>query len=207
MNYHKTITLKDGRTCVLRNGTAEDGQALLDIFNLTHAQTDYLLTYPEESTQTAQQEADYLAQKAQSADEIEILAEMDGTIIGSAGIDCVARKEKIRYRAEFGISVDRAYWGLGVGRALTKACIECARAAGYVQLELEAVAENKAALALYKSVGFVEYGRNPKGFRSRKTRWQELVLMRLELNKQAAEQDLAGSEMVGLSPIAENIKG
>ena len=83
--------------------------------------------------------------------------------------------------------MDRAYWGLGVGRALTKACIECARAAGYVQLELEAVAENKAALALYKSVGFAEYGRNPKGFRSRLTGWQELVLMRLELNKQAAE--------------------
>ena len=85
--------------------------------------------------------------------------------------------------------MDRAYWGLGVGRALTGACIECARAAGYVQLELEAVAENKAALALYKSVGFAEYGRNPKGFRSRLTGWQELVLMRLELNKQAAEQE------------------
>ena len=73
MNYHKTITLKDGRTCILRNGTAEDGQALLDIFNLTHAQTDFLLTYPEESTHIAQQEADYLARKTQSADEIEIL--------------------------------------------------------------------------------------------------------------------------------------
>ena len=207
MNYHKTITLKDGRTCILRNGTAEDGQALLDIFNLTHAQTDFLLTYPEESTHIAQQEADYLARKTQSADEIEILAELDGTVIGTAGIGCVDRKEKTRHRAEFGISVDKTYWGLGVGRALTGACIECARTAGYVQLELMAVAENKAALALYKSVGFVEYGRNPKGFRSRTTGWQELVLMRLELNNQAAEQDLAGSEMVGLSPIAENIKG
>ena len=48
MLYHKIITLKDGRTCVLRNGTAEDGEALLKVFNLTHAQTDYLLTYPEE---------------------------------------------------------------------------------------------------------------------------------------------------------------
>ena len=182
MNYHKTITLKDGRTCVLRNGTAEDGQALLDIFNLTHAQTDFLLTYPEESTHIAQQEADYLARKTQSADEIEILAELDGTVIGTAGIGCVDRKEKTRHRAEFGISVDKTYWGLGVGWALTGACIECARTAGYVQLELMAVAENKAALALYKSVGFVEYGRNPKGFRSRTTGWQELVLMRLELN-------------------------
>ena len=43
MNYRKTITLKDGRACTLRNGTAEDGQALLNIFNVTHAQTDLFL--------------------------------------------------------------------------------------------------------------------------------------------------------------------
>ena len=180
MEYHKIITLKDGRACTLRNGTAEDGQALLDIFNLTHTQTDYLLSYPEESTQTVQQEADFLKQKTESADEIELLAFVDGAIVGSAGVTCVARKKKTRHRAEFGISVDKAYWGLGIGRALTEACIECARTAGYVQLELEAVAENKNALALYRSAGFEEYGRNPKGFRSRMTGWQ-VVLMRLEL--------------------------
>lgn len=71
-------------------------------------------------------------------------------------------------------------------RQRLEACIECARNAGYVQLELEAVAENKNALALYKSVGFREYGRNPKGFRSRVSGWQELVLMRLELDGQRA---------------------
>ena len=38
-----------------------------------------------------------------------------------------------------------------------------------------------SALALYKKFGFVEYGRNPKGFRSRNTGYQELVLMRLAL--------------------------
>ena len=181
MRYHKIITLKDGRTCTLRNGTAEDGQALLDIFNLTHAQTDYLLTYPEEHSYTAEDEAELLRRKTDSADEIELLVELDGKVIGSAGIGCVARKEKTRHRAELGISVDKAHWGLGIGRALTEGCIECARTAGYVQLELEAVAENKSALALYRSVGFQEYGRNPKGFRSRLTGWQEVVLMRLEL--------------------------
>ena len=72
----------------------------------------------------------------------------------------------------------------GIGRALAEACVDCARRAGYAQLELEAVAENKAALALYESLGFMEYGRNPKGFRSRYSGWQELVLMRLELDRQ-----------------------
>ena len=86
----------------------------------------------------------------------------------------------VRHRAEFGISVLRDYWGLGIGRALMRACIQCARNAGCLQLELDVVTENERAVALYKSEGFVEYGRNPRGFRSRRG-WQELTLMRLEL--------------------------
>ena len=181
MRYYRTITLRDGRTCVLRNGTERDGQALLDIYILTHSQTDYLLSYPDEATMTAEQEAQFLKERTESANEIELLAEVDGIVVGSAGIGCLGRKDKVKHRAEFGISVDKTYWGLGIGRALTEAAIECARAAGYAQLELEAVADNKSALALYESVGFEEYGRNPRGFRSRLTGWQELVLMRLEL--------------------------
>jgi len=182
MEYHNTITMKDGRKCVLRNGTERDGQAMWEIFNLTHAQTDYLLSYPEENSFTAEEEAQFLREKTESADEIELLAEIDGTVVGTAGIERVGNKEKVRHRAEFGISIDRAYWGLGIGRALTEACIECAKIAGYAQLELDVVAENRSAIALYESVGFVEYGRNPRGFRSRRTGWQELVLMRLELD-------------------------
>lgn len=187
MVYRKTITLKDGRECVLRNGTEKDGQAVFDVFNLTHAQTDYLLSYPEENSMTAEEEAKFLQEKTDSADEIEILAEICGTVVGTAGIEHVGRKEKVRHRAEFGIGIDQAYWGLGIGRALTEACIECARTAGYAQLELDVVAENKSALALYESVGFTEYGRNPRGFRSRLTGWQELRLMRLELDGEAGQ--------------------
>ena len=50
------------------------------------------------------------------------------------------------------------------------------------QLELEVVRENSRAIALYQAVGFAEYGRNPRGFRSRSAGWQELVLMRKELD-------------------------
>lgn len=181
MKYHKTVTLKDGRACTIRNGTEQDGQAMLDIFLLTHEQTDYLLTYPDEPGMTADQEAEFLKGRTESDNEIELLAEVGGSVVGAAGIGCVGKKDKIKHRAEFGISVDKAYWSLGIGRALTEACIECARAAGYAQLELEAVADNQSALKRYESVGLVEYGRNPRGFLSRLNGWQELVLMRLEL--------------------------
>ena len=48
MKYNKIISLKDGRECCLRNGTENDAQEVLDVFNLTHAETDYLLTYPDD---------------------------------------------------------------------------------------------------------------------------------------------------------------
>ena len=181
MKYQKTILLKGGRTCILRNGTAADGKAVLDIFNLTHEQTDWLLTYSDENSFDAQQEAAFLQTKTDSLDEIEILAEIDGKLVGTAGIGRAGTKYKVKHRAEMGISVDKDYWGLGIGRALTKACIECAKEAGYAQLELDVVAQNERAITLYEGEGLVEYGRNPKGFRSRLSGWQELVLMRLEL--------------------------
>jgi RimJ/RimL family protein N-acetyltransferase len=185
MLYNKRISLRDGRTCVLRNGDAQDGQALFDNFMLTHAQTDWLLSYPDENSMNAAQEAAFLKEKAMSPNEIEIIAETDGKVVGSAGIERVGHKDKVKHRAEFGISVDKDCWGLGIGRALTRACIECAKTAGYMQLELQAVEANERAVALYRSEGFVEYGRNPRGFRSRIDGWQPILLMRLELDGQA----------------------
>ena len=181
MEYRKIVKLKDGRDCLLRNGTAADAQSVWDSFLLTHGETEYLLSYPDENSFTPEQEASFLQRKTESADELQILAELEGRVVGTAGIECVGRKDKVKHRAEFGISVERAFWGLGIGRALMRACIECARAARYAQLELSAVADNKNALALYRSEGFTEYGRNPRGFRTRGGDWQELVLMRLEL--------------------------
>ena len=181
MKYFKTITLKDGRKCTLRNGEERDGQVVIANFLLTHEQTDYLLTYPDESTMTAEQEGQFLQKRADSDNGIEILAEVDGVVTGLAGFSAVGDKEKIRHRADFGISVDRQYWNLGIGTALMHACIECARAAGYEQIELNVVAENATAIAMYEKAGFVEFGRNPKGFKSRFTGYQEVVYMRMEL--------------------------
>ena len=87
MEYKKTIRLKDGRECILRNGTPEDAQAVLDNFLLTHGQTDNLASYPDEVTFTVEQERDFLQKRAESPCEIEILAEVEGKVAGTAGID------------------------------------------------------------------------------------------------------------------------
>ena len=181
MKYSKTIELNDGRKCLLRNGTENDGQAVLDNFILTHEQTDFLLSYPEENSFTAEQESEFLKSKTESDNEIEIIAEIDGFVVGCAGIEAAGKKYKVRHRADFGISIDCRFWGLGIGSALLKACIECAQKAGYEQIELNVVAENERAISMYQKAGFVEFGRNPKGFKSRIAGYQEVIYMRLEL--------------------------
>ena len=181
MKYNKIITLKDGRECCLRNGTENDAQEVLDVFNLTHAETDYLLSYPDENSFTVEQEGAFLKAKTESDNEIEIVAVIDGRIAGTAGIDAVGNKYKTKHRAEFGISIAKEFWGLGIGRKLLEACVECARRAGYTQLELTAVAENERALSMYRRAGFVEFGRNPRGFRKRDGEYQILVSMGMEL--------------------------
>ena len=181
LKYNKIITLKDGRKCRLRNGNESDGKAALENFILTHSQSDNLLSYPDESDITPEDEGQFLKDKSESDCEIEILAEVEGVIAGSAGIEPIGNKYKVRHRADFGVSIDRAYWGLGIGSALLQACIHCAKDAGYEQLELNVVSSNDRAIAMYKKAGFTEFGRNPIGFKSRLSGYQELVYMRLEL--------------------------
>ncbi len=182
MKYYEEITLSDGRSCLLRNGTQSDGKEALELFIKVHTQTDFLLTYPEEMTLTAEEEGQFLQKKTDSGNEAEMLAVVDGVIVATAGIEQVSPKIKLRHRCDFGISVDKAYWGLGIGKALLDACIQCAKEAGYKQMELEVVADNTRAVKMYKKAGFVEYGRNPRDFKSRISGYQEVIYMRLELD-------------------------
>ena len=57
MQYEKEIILKDGAKCLLRGAGEADAAEVLRTFDLTHAETDYLLTYPEENSFTVQDEA------------------------------------------------------------------------------------------------------------------------------------------------------
>lgn len=164
MRYNKTIMLSNGVECCLRNGTESDGQLVLDNFNLTHSETDYLLTYPDENSFNAEQESQFLKEKAESEREIELIAIVDGVITGTAGIEAIGTKYKVRHRAEFGISVAKKYWGLGIGKALLASCIECAKAAGYSQLELNVVAENERAVSCMNRLDLSSLEEIPKDF-------------------------------------------
>ena len=181
MRYAKTVLLVGGVELLVRNAVASDARALHETMQRTHAQTDYLLSYPDEQSDDDEQEARSLEETERSGNEVELVAIIDGRIVGSAGVSAVRRRRKVAHRARFGISILKEYWGMGIGRMLTDVSIDCARQAGYTQLELEVVADNERAVSLYRCAGFEEFGRNPRGYRSAAAGYQEIVHMRLEL--------------------------
>ena len=172
MYYKQTVFLKTGRTCIIRTATGADAAGVMDCFVRTHTETENMLTYPEERSLTEADEREFLDERAARTDSVELCAVVGGKIVGTAGFAPVGAQIKLRHRATFGIGILKDFWNSG---------ISLAKEAGYRQLELDVLADNVRAVLLYQTCGFVEYGRNPCGFRTREGEDQTLVLMRLPL--------------------------
>ena len=66
MKYENKMILQNGKELILRNATEDDAQVMIDIFNQAHDETDFLLSYSDESTHTLEDEAKFLKDKAES---------------------------------------------------------------------------------------------------------------------------------------------
>jgi len=163
MKYEtREITLKDGRTCVLRSAEKKDAAEMLRYMVQVLGETPYLLSSPEDFiNMPLEQEAAFI-ENTLSAERAVMITAFDGDrIIGSADLRSAGARLRVRHRCGMGITILKEYWGVGLGSAMMEAVINCARKLGYEQLELEVVAENRRALSLYLKYGFQVYGRLP----------------------------------------------
>ena len=84
---------------------------------------------------------------------------VDGKVAGNGSVSGIGDKRKIRHRCSMAIALYEEYWGLGIGTAMIGYMTELAGKTGWHQMDLEVVAENEQAQALYKKCGFIESGR------------------------------------------------
>jgi putative acetyltransferase len=89
---------------------------------------------------------------------VNIVAELDGRLVGNAGFDRYTGRRD--HAATLGIGIHDDFTGRGIGRVLMQELIEAAdQWIGLHRLELTVFTENARAIALYRSLGFVEEGR------------------------------------------------
>ena len=155
----RTVPLKDGRICVLHPTSPEDSEAMIEYMKVTAGETPFLLRYPDEVNYTLDAEREILGRILDDPASVMMAAVVDGKVAGNCSISGIGCKRKILHRCSMAIALYREFWGLGIGTAMIGYLTELARQIGFEQIDLEVVADNEQAQALYRKCGFVETGR------------------------------------------------
>lgn len=176
----KTITLKDGRTAILRSPNENDAQEMVDFMKQIYTETDFLMRYPEEVTITMQQERNWIQNSLSSNYALMLLCELDGEIVGTSEIN-FNRNFKTKHRASLGISIKKKCWSLGIGTKMFEQLEDIAKKQGVLQLELEYIEGNERGLALYKKMGFEEVSYKPDAIRLKDGTFLKEIFMRKKI--------------------------
>ena len=173
----RQVRLKDGRTAILRAPRIEDAAALIEYLKVVCGETPFLTQYPDEVRFTQEQEEDFLRARLDDPRGGMILATVDGEHAGNGSFMSLGGNRRYAHRCSLGIALYQKYCGLGLGRRLMEFALELARDCGYEQAELEVVADNVRAIALYESLGFEIYGRHPRDVKYDDGSYADALLM------------------------------
>ncbi len=104
-----------------------------------------------------------IIKKIREKKSVHLFVESDGKIIGVSGIDMQGRAQK--HLGLFGLSIAKDFRNKGIGKKTMKFVIEEAKKTlpELKIIDLTVFDINPTAKDLYKSFGFIEYGRLPRG--------------------------------------------
>jgi RimJ/RimL family protein N-acetyltransferase len=175
--------LKNNQLLVLREAEPRDAERMLAYFEQVAGESEFLTYGPGEFGMTVEGEQDFLQAVAASPTSLSLLAEVEGALAGNLTFS-TGKRPRIRHTGEFGISVARDYWGLGIGGYLLRYLINWARAGGMVRkINLHVRADNLAAMHLYEKHGFVQEGRVTREFYLHGT-FHDVCVMGLQIDPQ-----------------------
>lgn len=172
----KQITI-DGRALTLRSPGGADGAAMLDYFRTISGETEYMSSYLDEITYTAEDEAKLMEERLASPDVVMIAAFVGDRVEGAVTLAAVGPKSKMRHRTNLGIALRQEVCGMGLGRFLMEEAEHYAREMRFDQIELGVFSDNARALRLYKTMGYAVYGTIPRAFRLRDGSYRDEILM------------------------------
>lgn len=152
-NYH----LKDERLVTIRPANRTDALAMVIYLQQIPCESDYLTFGPGEVWVN---EADEIAviSSAQSENCLMLVAIIDGCLVGNLHFRGGTRI-RTRHTGEFGISVLKKYWGLGIGKTMLDYLLIWAKKSGIIKkINLRVRSDNLAAIHLYQKIGFINEG-------------------------------------------------
>ena len=157
----KSYTDKNGNPFILRNAELSDASDLIRYLKVVAEETPWMIREPEEVSLTEEQEREFLQGRIDAERELMLVAIVDAKHAGNCSLMRVGGLSRYRHRCDLGIALYQEYCGRGIGKVMLETILEVARKLGYEQAELEVIAGNDQAIALYEKLGFRKYGTFP----------------------------------------------
>lgn len=176
------VTLRDGRTILLRRARMEDAESTLRNVNRIGQEEIYIMI---ERGPDLQGERRWLS-AFDGVRNVLFVAAADGEVIGAA--DCHGGPfPKDAHVGGIGIAIQDGWREVGLGRRMMVRVLEWMQSRGFEKAELAVFATNDRARHLYESLGFVEEGIRRKHVRIR-GEYVDEILMGLWLSHETASE-------------------
>lgn len=176
----RTVVLKNGKTILLRQAEASDALNIIEFVHGFVYDEIYVPLVEGEFNPTLEEEEQLLTAYAEQSNCLFLVAEYDGKIVGNINLNGNQRAI-MRHTAVFGMGMLKEWQSCGLGSAILGAAIDWGRNNPELELlYLQVYAENEAGLALYRKMGFREYGRLPDFFKQN-GRYHDEISMYLKL--------------------------
>ncbi len=174
-NIIHTATTKSGKTISFRYPTIDDAEILKNYINKISAEKTFILFQGQQKT--LDDEVKWLESFIKNKNEaVIVMTFIEDKLIGLSDI-------KLGFSAKnhvgsFGITIAKEFRGDGIGKILMELVIEesIKKMKNLKIIDLEVFGKNPIAQNLYKKMGFVEYGRLPKGLK-RRGKFDDAILM------------------------------
>ena len=150
--------LKNGSMLLIRRAVLEDAGALLQYMEAISHESDNLSFGPGEFGYTLAQEEETLRNMAKGDNTLYIAGVLNNEIVSVVTFSG-GHRPRIRHRGEFGLSVRKGYWNLGIGGLMLDALIDWAKSSGVItKINLRVRCDNGPAIRLYEMKGFLKEG-------------------------------------------------
>ena len=153
----KEVRLKDKSKMIFRELDLGDGEAVVDYLNKVGGETNFLTFGKEGISYTIQQEKVLLRNMKETKGNYMIGGYLKNKLV-TVGSITSSSKERLKHKADVGISVLKDYWNIGIGSQMMEYLIFLCRKNSFRKIDLIVYENNERAIKLYEKLGFVKEG-------------------------------------------------
>lgn len=164
---------------IIRSVKIEDATAVLHILREVVSEGTFLINVSEEFHKTLEQQKESIKKilDNENKKEIMVVAEINDEVAGWI-VFYPQNRTRMSHTGSFTMMLSNSYRGRGIGKMLLKALLDWAENNPRIEkVSLGVFSTNQSAIALYKSMGFVEEGRKIKEYKMDDNEYVDDILM------------------------------